>query len=800
MPTEIKKEIQLEIAHVLFTDIVGYSKLLMDEQHVLLEALNQIVRSTEQFRNAEAAGKLIKIPTGDGMALVFQDRLEAPVECALEISRALKGHPTLPLRMGVHSGPVSGVIDVNERANVAGAGINMAQRVMDCGDAGHILLSKHVAEDLEQYARWKPLLHDLGECEVKHGVRVHIVNLHTEELGNREPPEKFRHLRGKKIIGAAISRSTGPAARPTLALVVAAVLILGALVAAMWLFWHRPPTKSTSAFPLAAIPEKSIAVLPFENLSSDPNNAYFATGIQDEILTRLAKIGSLKVISRTSTQHYSARPDNLSEIAHQLGVANILEGSVQRASDQVHVNVQLIRAATDEHLWAESYDRKLENIFGVEAEVATSVAEALKAKLTGVEQRALEQKPTNNPEAYDAYLRGITLWRGDQYVVRTKAIPALEEAVRLDPNFALAWAFLTQANSFVYTDDATSGRRAAAERSLATALRLRPDLPEVQLAKAFYQYWVLRDPEGARPSFEQLLTKLPNSADIPEALGSITRRQGRWNESRTYIDEAIALNPQDRGLRDAAGWVREATRDFPAALRSYEEALSIWPDEPALIEGKAQVYQALGELDQADALLEKLHPTAENPRGLDTICYQATLRRRFGGAISLLQTCLDQASSWPPMERAAHRQQLGDLQRLSGNVAAANMNYSRARDEFEQGLKEQPANADAILSQLAYTYAGLGDLQHALTLADRAISLTHASKDALLGPLREETRARIAARFGPSDLAIPILEHLLKTSYGYPPLTAALLQLDPDFDPLRGDPQFQKLVSESEPK
>jgi class 3 adenylate cyclase len=337
MSTEIRKEIQLEIAYVLFTDIVGYSKLLIDEQHALLETLNQVVRGTHQFQNAEAAGKLIKIPTGDGMALVFQDRLEAPVECALEISRALKHHPTLPLRMGVHSGPISGVIDVNERANVAGAGINMAQRVMDCGDAGHILLSKHVAEDLEQFARWKPFLHDLGECEVKHGVRVQVVNLHTEEVGNPEPPEKFRHLRGKRKPGATLPRSTTTMVRPNRTVVVAALLIVGVLAVAMWLFWHRQSPKPVSSVGTPVL-EKSIAVLPFENLSNDPNNAYFATGIQDEILTRLAKIGALKVISHTSTQQYAARPGNLPEIARQLGVANILEGSVQKAGDEVHIN------------------------------------------------------------------------------------------------------------------------------------------------------------------------------------------------------------------------------------------------------------------------------------------------------------------------------------------------------------------------------------------------------------------------------------------------------------------------------
>jgi TolB-like protein/class 3 adenylate cyclase len=331
--TEVKKEIELEIAYVLFIDIVGYSKLLVDQQRRLLEILNEIVRGTEQFQRAEANNRLITIPTGDGMALVFYNTPEAPVECALEISRALKEHPELKLRMGVHSGAVSGVVDVSGRANIAGAGINVAQRVMDCGDTGHILLSKHVAEDLEQLGHWKRHLHDLGETEVKHGAHVSVVNLYTEELGNPEVPQKFRQARQKAAMPAfGEKRSRGRSW-----IIAAALIILGALALGGFLLFRHSPSVASRAASISGIPEKSIAVLPFENLSRDPDNAYFADGIQDEILTRLAKIADLKVISRTSTQHYKSAPDNLREIAKQLEVANILEGSVQKSADSVRV-------------------------------------------------------------------------------------------------------------------------------------------------------------------------------------------------------------------------------------------------------------------------------------------------------------------------------------------------------------------------------------------------------------------------------------------------------------------------------
>ena len=373
----------------MFIDIVGYSKLSISDQHAAVEELTRIVRASEQFQRAEAADRLIRIPTGDGMVLVFYTSPEAPAQCAVEISRALKEHPGLQLRMGIHSGPVSGVVDVNESANLAGAGINMAKRVMDCGDAGHILLSKHVAEDLEEYEQWRLFLHDLGTCEVKHGMRVSVVNLYDDHFGNAKLPRKFetvRKRRARRALGGS-GRSAARACCDYCCFVFA--------------------SRVRSARSALAIVEKSIAVLPFENLSRDPDNAYFADGIQDEILTRLAKIADLKVISRTSTQHYKSAPENLPEIARQLGVAHILEGSVQKSGDAVRVNVQLIKAANDSHLWADTFDRKLTDIFSVESEVAKAVADQLRAKLTGQEEQVIAAKPTDNPEAYDAYLRGL---------------------------------------------------------------------------------------------------------------------------------------------------------------------------------------------------------------------------------------------------------------------------------------------------------------------------------------------------------------------------------------------------------
>jgi TolB-like protein/class 3 adenylate cyclase len=801
MSTEIKKEIQLEIAHVLFMDIVGYSKLLINEQRALRETLNQIVRGTEQFRTADAAGSLIKSPTGDGMALVFHGSPEEPVECALEISRALRAHSYLPLRMGVHSGPVSGVVDVNDQTSVAGAGINIAQRVMDCGDAGHILLSKHVAEDLEEYGHWQPLLHDLGECEVKHGVRVHIVNLYTDELGNPELPEKFKQLRGKKKMGSA---TLGPSARPSglkWGTIGAVVAIAVALAVTIVIFTHRPSSKSVTAT-APPISKKSVAVLPFENLSRDPDNAYFATGIQDEILTRLAKIAALKVISRTSTQQYAAKPGNLSEIARQLNVANILEGSVQRAGDQVHINAQLIRAATDEHLWAESYDRKLENIFGVEAEVATAVAEALKAKLTGAEQHALEEKPTDNLEAYDAYLRGLA------FTLKTLNTPAnslsaqkyLREAVQLDPKFALSWALLSWVDSNGYRSTAlqpTRALREQARQAAEIALTLKPDLGEAVLAKGYYHYNCLKDYDTAVRYFEQARQFLPNSSRIPESLAYVARRRGQWDRSESYFNEAERLDPRNVNLLTQHAFSYNGLRRFREALRKLDQVLDITPDDLDTLPVKATIAQAEGDLPRAAALLAPLHPNAGGANVLETQVYQAILERRPAPVIPRLKEILAKPDPALGYYNGELRFWLGWAQGVAGDDAAAQESWRQARSELESFLEEQPENS-GLIGDLALTNMFLGDKAAALALAERAMAVLPIEKDAVDGPPSIEILARVAAQMGEPDRAIAALQKLLSIPYAGvmgEPLTPALLRLDPMFDPVRNDPRFQKLAS-----
>jgi TolB-like protein/Tfp pilus assembly protein PilF len=542
--------------------------------------------------------------------------------------------------------------------------------------------------------------------------------------------------------------------------------------------------------------DKSIAVLPFENRSPDKENAYFADGVQDEILTRLARISSLKVISRTSTQQYKSAAENLREVGRQLGVAFILEGSVQKSGQSVRVNVQLIRTEDDAHVWAEIYNRKLTDVFAIQSEIASTIADALEVKLTGAEKQVIAQKLTERADAYDVYLRGLAFNReGSSAAIAEKAVAALEEAVRLDPKFAAAWAMLARihARTFFNNLDASETRRLKAEQALQTALRLQPDLAESQLAQAFCQYWIAHDYDGARDSFERLRARLPNNADVLEVLGYITRRQGFWAEADAYLNQAIALNPRDRSLRVqvASGW--EFNRNYPEALRLYDEALKIWPNDSTLLARKAGVYQAMGELDHAEELLKKFSPNPDNVGALARIYDQAVLRRDYQKLIPVLHEAVEKTASVP--QRNEYRLWLGDLQRLAGDAPGAGGTYAQARKELEELLAIQPQNLD-IMDTVALLCAGLGDREGALKYAEEAVRLMPVSKDALGGRAGEATRAMVYARFGDRDRAIPAVERLLKLPGGRPALTPATLRLNPEFDGLRDDPRFQRLCEE----
>ena len=546
MAAEPSSVSELELGHVLFMDIVGYSKLLIDEQTDLSRQLNQIVRNTEQVQSAEAKGKLIRLPTGDGMALVFFTNPQAPMQCAVEISRALRERPTIKLRMGIHSGPVNAVADVNERENVAGIGINMAQRVMDCGDAGHILLSKRVAEDLAQYGRWRSQLHELGEVEVKHGVKVGIVNFYTDNIGNAALPEKIASKRKEQ---ASVSKSEQARARAKrrgleLILLLAAILIIG-----LSIFAYRASRKAMTATTPSiadAIPEKSIAVLPFENLSMEKENAFFADGIQDDVLTSLTKIADLKVISRTSVMHYRGTTRNLREIAQALGVNHILEGTVRRDGNRALVSVQLIDARNDRHIWAQRYDRTIADAIGLQGELATQIATELQAKLTSAEKTSLGTKPTNNPEAYVVYLRALDYEQNAEVPFseyNTTLNQLYAQAIALDPKFALAYAraSMNYSNQFWQTHELALKAKA---RNLAEeALRLSPALGEAHLALGVYFDLVELDYSAALDQFAIALTALPNNVEVLQHRAKIYRRQGRWREAIAGFEQARSLNP-----------------------------------------------------------------------------------------------------------------------------------------------------------------------------------------------------------------------------------------------------------------
>ncbi|HJT81228.1 MAG TPA: tetratricopeptide repeat protein [Chthoniobacterales bacterium] len=791
MATGSEPGVQLEIGHVLFMDVVGYSKLLLDDQRELQQQLNDIVRSTEQVRLADAAGKLVRLPTGDGMALVFFNSPEAPVQCAVEISKLVRDNPQFQLRMGIHSGPVNKINDVNDRDNIAGAGINIAQRVMDCADAGHILLSKRTAEDLSQSRPWRPFLHDIGECSVKHGVPISLVNLYTDQVGNPAMPEKVKLAQAEKAPVKPASKARR--------IVIWGMATVGSLVAVgigAWFFWQ-------SSRPVS---DNSIAVLPFENFSDDKENAFFADGIQDDILTSLARIQGLRVISRTSVMPYRGGKEshNLREISKALKVTNVLEGSVRRSGDRIVVTVQLIDARDDRHIWANRYDRTLADSLGLQGELAEEIADALRVTLSPDEKARVEHKPTENTEAYLIYLQASQIEHNPDTLLEDyrKAEQLYRKAIDLDPKFALAHARLgsTCAEIYHFYEPIAAYAKQAREQA-EIALNLQSNLSEAYFALGQCALWVDQDYDKALEHFKTAGNLSPNNADVVALIAAIKRRQGRWEEALQAYEKSQSIDPQNANTVRNLVFTNTSMRRWPQAA---EWATKMRAMAPASLVAKIQSgyvdFMWKGETRLLKALLSDV-PAGTDPDGTVTSCRWevAMIERDFTGARAILEgssaTEIGYLSGSPNPKSCL----IGLTYLAEGDTSRAATYFAEAQPVFEAAMKEAPQNADRH-ANLGWFYAFAGRKDEAIREARKAVELKPESKDALDGAIMNSYLALVYARVGEADLAIQLIERLLKTpgavdSTNYS-ITVNDLKHRWEWDPIRNDRRFQKLIAQ----
>ena len=802
-------DLPLEIAHVLLIDAVGYSKLLVNEQIELLQELNQIVRSTECFRTAEKTGKLIRVPTGDGMAVLFFHSPEEPVRCALEISKALQEFPHIQLRMGVHSGPVNQVTDVNDEMNIAGSGINVAQRVLDCGDAGHILLSGHVTEDLAEYRHWQPHLHDLGECEVKHGLRLHIFNLYKDNLGNPHLPQKLKRGRRWKLTSGAAVRPLSVLRWPKLALIAALFVSAVALAISFSIFSRRgSPTIAQTpsegvAGAVAPIPGKSIAVLPFRNLSDEKENAYFADGVQNEVLTDLATIADLKVISRTSVMQYKSDvARNLREIGQQLGVAHIVEGSVQRSGNRVRVNAQLLDARTDGQLWAQTYDRDLADVFAIQSEIAKSIADQLQARLSPSEMSAIERPPTSDITAFELYAqaKNVLAIRNARANL-LEAADLLNQAVTRDPAFFKAYCQLAHTHDRLYFlgYDHTPARLALAEAAIQAAFRLRPNAGEAHLARAQNLYRGYLEYDAALAELEVAGQTLPNDAGVFELKGYIQRRQGKQEQAVRSLERAIDLDPRNTFTLQQIALSYHHLRRFAEEKSVLDRALAIEPNDVDTKEARAFVeFHWKADARPLHQMLDSIRAT--NPAATQSIAdgwLICALAERDAGAA---KNAAIAAGANPPFTDEAVNFSLpfveGVIARMTKDDEKARSAFTVARAEQEKIIQAQP-NYGPPLCVLGLIDAGLGRKEEALREGRRAVELLSVEKDPINGIAMIKYSAMIAAWVGDNDLACEQLAVAIR-----PPsrLTYGQLKLLPFWDPLRSDLCFKKIVASLAPK
>jgi TolB-like protein/Flp pilus assembly protein TadD/class 3 adenylate cyclase len=559
---ETQPDFRLEIAHVLFMDIVGFSKLLINEQSEMLRQLSQIVRNTAQVKAAEAACKLTRLPTGDGMALAFFTTPDAPLRCAIEIAEGLKEYPTLPVRMGINSGPVDEIMDVNERSNLAGTGINIAQRVMDCGDAGHILLSKRSADDLAQYGKWRPHLHELGQFEIKHGTKIDIINFHNGEAGNPAIPEKLK--REKKI--ATISKSKGLTG--TLLAGAALLLALG-----VWFFSHSVARKP------AAVPgtEKRIAVLPFKPLVPENRDQVLELGMADSLIAKLSNIREIVVRSLNSVRKYGGLDQDPLAAGRELEVDSVLEGNVQKLSDRIKVSARLINVADGSSLWSNTFEEKFTDVFDVQDAISQKVADALTLRLSGQEKSRLTKRDTENSEAYQLYLTGRYHWSKATPPDIRKGIDFFHQAIELDPEYALAYAGLAAANralamnADVPAKDCLPQAKAAALK----AIQLDDSLADAHSALSFALIWFDWDWRTAEKEAKRAVALDPNSGMAHFAYAHILSDQGDHPKAIAEIARARELDPVFFLFRALEGMMLHHAGDNDEALKRLQTTVEL---------------------------------------------------------------------------------------------------------------------------------------------------------------------------------------------------------------------------------
>ena len=804
MSAELEPDLQLEIAHVLFVDIVGYSKLLINEQRESLRQLNECFRSTDAFRVAETARKLICLPTGDGIALAFTSTPDAPVRCAIQASKKLQTNSEFKIRMGIHSGPVSGTTDVNDRSNVTGAGINVAQRVMDCGDAGHILLSKRVAEDLAQYRHWQPYLHDLGECEVKHGEIISLVNLYNDEIGNPEAPRK---LAASQAAHSSAQRKTDRIPKTLIGALL--VLTVAALAAKMFLptSGTRNTTDVSNAALISPVPEKSIAVLPFENLSANQETAFFTDGVQDEILTNLAKVADLKVISRTSVMQYKVtRARNLREIGRQLGVAHVVEGSVQRAGNRIRVNAQLVDARTDAHLWAQVYDRDLADVFAIQTEIAKTIADQLQAKLSTKEEAALDLKPTENLAAYDLYLQATQSGRNRASSVGSGGaeeskhqIQLLTDAVAQDPGFLAAICLLAQNHLYMHwiNADRSVDHLSLAKEALARAERLQPNNADVHLTRAVLHYWGARDYAAALAELAIARRSLPNDTRVLFFTSLIERRQNNWPAAMRHMEQILTLDPCNISVVSELAGTYGVLLRYQDAIKTLDRALAWKPLDFNIGFLRADIdFLWKGDLRRWRDLLASEAVKNGEPNDVINARVDLALKERdYHRAEELLDagggTEFDDNGFFTPKE---WKQAI--VARALGQEAKATAKFEAAHERASAAVRDHPEDAKALVV-LGQIDAALGHKDNALSEGQRAVTLLPITKDAVNGYQLLTRLIMIYAQIDESDRALDALENGTRNPYAP---EYGSLKFDEVWDPLRGNPRFEKFVNSLAPK